>query len=104
MPTLRAIVWLLLAAATLLPAAGGLRAQMPSLASDHEIREVSLTASATPEWLALDFAFADLHRYVQEAIRPAAEIKWVNCFAKHRERLVFVDSAGFWWMLDPTAK
>jgi hypothetical protein len=43
-----------------------------------------------------------LQRYVSESLRPGPEMRWVDWYARHRENLVFVDSAGFWWMLDPT--
>ncbi|MFT4843607.1 MAG: hypothetical protein ACJA0V_002019 [Planctomycetota bacterium] len=42
-----------------------------------------------------------LKRYVHTPIYPDGGT-WAAWYAKHRENLVFVDSAGFWWMLDPT--
>src|SRR5690606_830955 len=43
-----------------------------------------------------------LQRYVHESIRPTADVSWTRWYEEHRDNLVFVDSAGFWWMLDPT--
>lgn len=42
-----------------------------------------------------------LKRYVHAAIYPASG-SWTSWYEKFRKRIVFVDSAGFWWMLDPT--
>lgn len=44
-----------------------------------------------------------LQRYVHKSIVPESGT-WAQWYSKHREHLVFVDSAGFWWMLDPTRK
>ena len=43
-----------------------------------------------------------LQRYVHEPIRPKQDVRWADWYAQHSANLVFVDSAGFWWMLDPT--
>jgi len=43
-----------------------------------------------------------LKRYVHPSILPKAGEWWSRWFQKHKDQLVFVDSAGFWWMLDPT--
>lgn len=44
-----------------------------------------------------------LERYVHPDIRPDRNnTTWAEWYAQHRDRLVFVDSAGFYWMLDPT--
>ena len=43
-----------------------------------------------------------LERYVYPPIAPKDDGDWPAWYERHRERLVFVDSAGFWWMLDPT--
>ena len=42
-----------------------------------------------------------LQRYVHDTVRPKAGVGWADWYAEHRQDLVFVDSAGFWWMLDP---
>ena len=67
-------------------------------------RWVALADDAGPDTEERAMALRCLHRYVQESFRPAATTKWADWYAKHRARLVFVDSAGFWWMLDPTVK
>jgi len=43
-----------------------------------------------------------LARYVDPAIAPAAWDAPADWYKKWRERIVFVDSAGFWWLEDPT--
>ncbi|MCK5942850.1 MAG: hypothetical protein KAI24_12815 [Planctomycetes bacterium] len=46
-----------------------------------------------------------LRRYVHPDLFPDLDATtWREWYRRHRERLVFVDSAGFWWMLDPNAK
>ena len=65
------------------------------------------------KWLALadqkdadaqqsDLAKRCLQRYVHSSLYPEQGTSWTDWYAQHRDRLVFVDSAGFWWMLDPT--
>ena len=63
------------------------------------------------KWLALaddqgadqhELAVRCLQRYVHESIRPQAGTSWAVWYEQHRDNLVFVDSAGFWWMPDPT--
>ncbi len=43
-----------------------------------------------------------LQRYVHEPIRPEQGVSWSDWYSQYSRNLVFVDSAGFWWMLDPT--
>lgn len=43
-----------------------------------------------------------LERYVPQALAPEGDAGWNGWYAKHRESLVFIDSTGFWWQLDPT--
>lgn len=44
-----------------------------------------------------------LKRYVHPDIYPDGKrVSWGEWYEAHRDRLVFVDSAGFYWMLDPT--
>ena len=42
-----------------------------------------------------------LTRYVHPAIAPAAGANWTAWYDARCDELVFVDSAGFYWMLDP---
>jgi hypothetical protein len=39
---------------------------------------------------------------VHPAIAPASWDTAAEWYANWRERIVFVDSAGFWWLEDPT--
>jgi hypothetical protein len=43
-----------------------------------------------------------LARYVHPAIAPTSWDAAAEWYATWRERIVFVDSAGFWWLEDPT--
>lgn len=43
-----------------------------------------------------------LERYVHPSIRPAEGTSWSAWYEQYRDRVVFVDSTGFWWQLDPT--
>jgi len=44
-----------------------------------------------------------LQRYVHPDIYPKGEaVDWARWYAHHRDRIAFVDSAGFYWVLDPT--
>jgi len=43
-----------------------------------------------------------LKRYVHPLIWPKEGEWWPEWYQKHQDQLVFVDSAGFWWMMDPT--
>jgi hypothetical protein len=44
-----------------------------------------------------------LRRYVHPDIYPDRKATtWATWYERYRDRLVFVDSAGFYWMLDPT--
>ncbi len=45
-----------------------------------------------------------LQRYVHPDIYPTGDaVDWAAWYAQHRDRIAFVDSAGFYWVLDPTA-
>ncbi len=41
-----------------------------------------------------------LARYVQPALTPQ-DGDWATWYAAQRERIVFVESAGYWWLVDP---
>lgn len=43
-----------------------------------------------------------LARYVHPDIAPAAGEEWTAWYEDRRDHLVFVDSAGFYWLADPT--
>ena len=44
-----------------------------------------------------------LQRYVHPDIYPKGDaVDWARWYAQHRDRIAFVDSAGFYWVLDPT--
>lgn len=49
-----------------------------------------------------------LDRYVHQSIRPEQEpgcaVDWAAWYERYGKRVVFVDSAGFWWLLPPGAK
>lgn len=55
-----------------------------------------------------DRALRCLDRYVHESVRPqqqaGAAADWGAWYRATGARVVFVDSAGFWWMLPPSAK
>lgn len=44
-----------------------------------------------------------LARYVHASIAPQPGTSWSAWYRECGERIVFVDSAGFWWLFDPTA-
>lgn len=41
-----------------------------------------------------------LMRYVHQDITPQ-DGDWATWYAKYRERIVFIESTGFWWQVDP---
>ena len=43
-----------------------------------------------------------LRRYVHPDIAPKDGADWAQWYRDFGRRIVFVDSAGFWWLLDPT--
>jgi len=45
-----------------------------------------------------------LRRYVHPSIAPEQADGWSRWYAKHRDRIAFIDSTGFWWQIDPTAE
>ncbi len=47
-----------------------------------------------------DRALRCLERYVHPDIRPADE-DWKDWYARQRDRIVFIDSTGFWWQENP---
>lgn len=44
-----------------------------------------------------------LRRYVHPSIAPEGDASWARWYAGHGDRIVFIESTGFWWQLDPTA-
>lgn len=65
------------------------------------VRWVEL-ASSEADAVARQRALACLARYVHPAIAPASEQSWAGWLAEYRDKVVFCDSAGFWWLVPPT--
>lgn len=53
-----------------------------------------------PRGLDRDRALRCLLRYVQPELVPADD-DWAKWYAAQKDRIVFVESAGFWWLVDP---
>jgi hypothetical protein len=51
-----------------------------------------------------ELAIRCLDRYVHKSIRKRSGQSWPQWYQEHAQRLAFVDSAGFWWIEDPTKK
>lgn len=41
-----------------------------------------------------------LARYVPARLRPA-DVDWAAWYQKQKDRIVFIESTGFWWQEDP---
>ena len=68
--------------------------------------------SSLTQWLRLlkdddatrrELAMRCLKRYVHPSIAPKSKdaAAWDAWYAKHRDRIVFIESTGFWWQTDP---
>lgn len=42
-----------------------------------------------------------LRRYVHPDIAPEDGVDWSTWYAQQRDRIVFIESTGFWWQVDP---
>lgn len=69
--------------------------------------------SSLEKWITMaesDAATADerarsrrcLQLYVHPSIAPAQGTSWAQWYDASKDRIVFVDSSGFWWQVDPT--
>ncbi|MBL8755935.1 MAG: hypothetical protein JNK15_21750 [Planctomycetes bacterium] len=74
-----------------------------ALATPNHLRaslERWIAVAGGPESEAREQARRCLHRYVHAEVAPA-DGDWAAWYQKQKDRIVFIESTGFWWQVDP---